>query len=151
MTSSNTYPSVTQELAPLFSDIAAIIQQSRQQVQLAVNSAMVHCYWHIGRLIVEHEQQGQARAAYGKHQLQTLSEQLTKEFGKGFDTSNLRNMRSFFLCFPKWDTVSHKLSWMHYRKLIRIENANARDWHQQEAIEQHWSARALERQIDKLY
>jgi hypothetical protein len=151
MTSSSAQPSVAQELAPLFSDIAAIIQQSRQQVQRAVNSAMVHCYWHIGRLIVEHEQQGQARAAYGKHQLQTLSEQLTKDFGKGVDTSNLRNMRSFFLCFPKWDAVSHKLSWTHYRKLIRIENANARDWYQQEAIGQHWSARALERQIDKLY
>jgi hypothetical protein len=65
MTSSNASPAVAQELAPLFSDIAAIIQQSRQQVQRAVNSAMVHCYWHIGRLIVEHEQQGQARAAYG--------------------------------------------------------------------------------------
>jgi hypothetical protein len=64
MTSSNTYPAVTQELAPLFSDIAAVIQQSRYQVQLEVNSVMVHCYWHIGRLIVEHEQQGQARAAY---------------------------------------------------------------------------------------
>jgi predicted nuclease of restriction endonuclease-like (RecB) superfamily len=151
MISSNDPPSVAQELSPLFSDIAAIIRQSRQQVRLAVNSAMVHCYWHIGRLIVEHEQQGQARAAYGKHQLQTLSEQLMKEFGKGFDTSNLRNMRSFFLCFPKWDAVSHKLSWTHYRKLIRIENPNARDWYQQEAIQQHWSARALERQIDKLY
>jgi len=52
----------------------ASIQQSRQQVQLAVNSAMVQCYWQIGRLIVEHEQQGQARAAYGKHQLEALSE-----------------------------------------------------------------------------
>lgn len=46
---------------------------------------MVHCYWHIGRLIVEHEQQGQARAAYGKRQLEALSEQLTWQFGKGFD------------------------------------------------------------------
>jgi hypothetical protein len=79
------------------------------------------------------------------------SEHLTTEFGKGFDTSNLRNMRSFFLCFSKWDAVSHKLSWTHYRKLIRIENLNARKWYQQEAIQQHWSARALERQIDKLY
>jgi hypothetical protein len=91
----------------------------------------------IGRLIVEHEQQGQARATYGKQQLQTLYEQLIAEFGKGFNARNLRNMRSFFLCFPKWDAVSHKLSWTHYRKLIRIENANARDWYQQEAIQQH--------------
>jgi predicted nuclease of restriction endonuclease-like (RecB) superfamily len=147
----NTNATLNDELAPLLTHIAAVIQQSRQQVQIAVNSVMVQCYWQIGRLIIEHEQQGQARAAYGKHQLQAISEHLTAEFGKGFDASNLRNMRSFYLCFPKWDAVSHKLSWTHYRKLIRIENPNSRDWYQKEAIEQHWSARALERQIDKLY
>jgi predicted nuclease of restriction endonuclease-like (RecB) superfamily len=147
----NTNATLSDELAPLLTHIAAVIQQSRQLVQQAVNSAMVQCYWQIGRLIVDHEQQGQARAAYGKHQLQALSEQLTAEFGKGFDASNLRNMRSFYLCFPKWDAVSHKLSWTHYRTLIRIENQNARSWYQQEAIEQHWSARGLERQIGKLY
>ncbi|WP_255360572.1 DUF1016 N-terminal domain-containing protein [Methylobacter sp. BBA5.1] len=64
-------------------------------------------------------------------------------------TSNLRNMR-FYFCFPNCDAVSHKLSWTHYRKLIRIENPNARIWYQKEAIEQHWSARALERQVNKL-
>lgn len=148
---SNAHPAIPTELAPLFSDIAVIVQQVRQQVQQAVNSAMVQCYWQIGRLIVEHEQQGQARAAYGKQQLQALSEYLTAEFGKGFDASNLRNMRSFYLCFPNCDAVSHKLSWTHYRKLIRIENPNARIWYQKEAIEQHWSARALERQVNKLY
>jgi predicted nuclease of restriction endonuclease-like (RecB) superfamily len=151
MTSSNDPPSVTQELAPLFSDIAAVIQQSRQQVQLAVNSAMVQCYWHIGRLIVEHEQQGQARATYGKRQLEVLSEQLTTEFGKGFDATNLRNMRRFYLMFPIRETVSLELSWSHYNVLARVENANARSWYQQEAIQQHWSVRALDRQISKLY
>jgi predicted nuclease of restriction endonuclease-like (RecB) superfamily len=120
-------------------------------VQQAVNSAMVQCYWEIGRLIVEHEQHGQTRAAYGKQQLQALSEQLTAEFGKGFDATNLRNMRGFYLCFPNCDAVRHKLSWTHYRTLIRIENPNARSWYQQEAIAQHWSARALDRQVNKLY
>jgi len=135
----------------LFRDIADIIRQARQQVRQAVNTAMVQSYWQIGHLIVEHEQQGQQRAAYGKQQLQQLSKQLTVEFGKGFDASNLRNMRSFYLCFPKCDAVSHKLSWTHYRKLIRIENPKARVWYQQEAIEQSWSVRALDRQISKLY
>ncbi|WP_232216318.1 DUF1016 N-terminal domain-containing protein [Methylobacter marinus] len=78
---SNAHPAIPTELAPLFSDIAVIVQQ----VQQAVNSAMVQCYWQIGRLIVEHEQQGQARAAYGKQQLQALSEYLTAVFSKGFD------------------------------------------------------------------
>lgn len=111
---SNSQPAVTQELMPLFSDIAAVIQQSRRQVQQTVNSAMVQCYWQIGRLIVEHEQQGQARAAYGKHQLQALSEFLTAEFGKGFDASNLRNMRSFYLCFPNCDALRHNLKYLPY-------------------------------------
>jgi len=124
---------------------------ARQQVQQAVNSAMVQCYWQIGRLIVEHEQQGQARAAYGKQQLQALSEQLTAEFGKGFDASNLRNMRRFYLTFQIQETVSLKLSWSHYNLLSRVENDKARAWYQQEAIQQCWSVRALERQIDKLY
>jgi hypothetical protein len=142
---------LSDELTPLLTHIAAVIQQSRQQVQFAVNSAMVHCYWQIGRLIVEHEQQGQARAAYGKQQLQVLSEQLTTKFGKGFDARNLRNMRAFFLAYPNWNAVRTELSWTHYRLLLRVDNLNARSWYQQEAIEQHWSARALERQIGKLY
>lgn len=147
----STNQAVTEDLAPLLSHIAAVIQQSRQQVQQAVNSAMVQCYWQIGRLIVEHEQQGQARAVYGKQQLQTLSEQLTAEFGKGFDARNLRNMRAFFLAYPNWNAVRTELSWTHYRTLLRVDNPDARDWYQREAAEQYWSARALERQIDKLY
>jgi len=135
----------------LLSAIRQIIEQARQWVHQTVNSEMVQAYWHIGRLIVEDEQQGQQRAAYGKQQLQQLSEQLTREFGKGFDASNLRNMRSFYLCFPNRDALRHKLSWTHYRLLIRIENPKAREWYQQEAMDQNWSARALERQIGVLY
>jgi predicted nuclease of restriction endonuclease-like (RecB) superfamily len=135
----------------LLSAIRQIIEQARQRVHQTVNSEMVQAYWHIGRLIVEDEQQGQQRAAYGKQQLQQLSEQLTREFGKGFDTSNLRNMRSFYLCFPNRDALRHKLSWTHYRLLIRIENPKAREWYLQEAMGQNWSARALERQIGVLY
>lgn len=135
----------------LLSDIRQIIEQARQRVYQTVNSEMVQAYWHIGRLIVEDEQQGQQRAAYGKQQLQQLSEQLTREFGKGFDASNLRNMRSFYLCFPNRDALRHKLSWTHYRLLIRVENPKAREWYLQEAMDQNWSARALERQIGVLY
>jgi predicted nuclease of restriction endonuclease-like (RecB) superfamily len=135
----------------LLSDIRQIIEQARQHVHQTVNSEMVQAYWHIGRLIVEDEQQGQQRAAYGKQQLQQLSEHLTREFGKGFDASNLRNMRSFYLCFPNRDALRHKLSWTHYRLLIRVENPKAREWYMQETMDQNWSARALERQIGVLY
>lgn len=135
----------------LLDDIRDVITHTRNTVYNAINSAMVQSYWEIGRLIVEEEQNGQARAQYGKQLLKQLSVQLTEEFGKGFDSSNLRNMRSFYVSFPKCDALSHALSWTHYRLLIRIENTQAREWYMQTAIEHHWSARALERQIGVLY
>lgn len=135
----------------LVTEVRALIQTARQQVAQVVNSAMVQTYWQIGRLIVEDEQQGEARAAYGKQQLQRLSEELTQEFGKGFDVSNLRNMRRFYEAFPKRDALRPELSWTHYRTLIRIENSQAREWYMAEAASQQWSSRALERQISTLY
>lgn len=117
----------------LYVAITSVIQQARQQVKQAVNQQMVQAYWHIGRLIVEQEQQGQVRAEYGTQQLNQLSMRLQSEFGKGFDVTNLRNMRQFYLTFPKRDALRLELSWTHYRSLIRIENAAARDWYADEA------------------
>jgi predicted nuclease of restriction endonuclease-like (RecB) superfamily len=142
------------QIAPqnlLLQAIRELVQQARQQVARSVNSAMVQTYWHIGRLIVEDEQQGEARAEYGAQQLEQLSTRLTEEFGKGFDVTNLRTMRRFYQAFPIRDAVSPELSWTHYRYLIRLENPSAREWYAQEAITQGWSARALERQIGVLY
>ena len=135
----------------LYSAIAEVIQQARQQVKQAVNQQMVQAYWHIGRLIVEEEQQGNERAEYGKQQLTQLSQRLQDEFGKGFDITNLRNMRRFYLAFPIRETLSLELSWSHYNLLARIENAAARSWYMSEAAQQNWSVRALERQIGVLY
>lgn len=135
----------------LYTAIADVIEQARQQVKQTVNHQIVQAYWHIGRLIVEQEQQGQDRAEYGRKQLKLLSERLQKEFGKGFDVGNLRNMRQFYLTFPKHYAVRSALSWTHYRKLMRIENPVAREWYANEAATQNWSARALERQIGVLY
>jgi predicted nuclease of restriction endonuclease-like (RecB) superfamily len=135
----------------LYTAIAEVIQQARQQVKRSVNQQMVQAYWLIGQLIVEQEQQGQERAEYGKQQLSQLSMRLQNEFGKGFDVTNLRNMRQFYLTFPKRDALRLELSWTHYRSLIRIENPIARDWYASEAVTQNWSVRALERQIGVLY
>lgn len=121
----------------LLQAIRGVLVQARSQLQQTVNQAMVQTYWQVGRLIVEHEQQGKARAEYGKQQLQTLSEQLTTEFGRGFDVRNLRNMRAYYLAFPKRNAVRTELNWTHYRRLIRIENLKARDWYMQEAINQN--------------
>ena len=135
----------------LLNNIRTLLVEGRKQVAQAVNTTMVQTYWQIGRLIVEGEQQGETRAEYGKQVLKSLSVSLTEEFGKGFDTSNLRNMRLFYLAFPNCDALRHNLSWTHYRTLTRIENESARHWYMNEAIEQSWSARALERQIGTLY
>ena len=140
-----------QNLASLVEPIAQIIEQARGQVRQAVNSAMVHSYWHIGEMIVEHEQQGASRAEYGTQQLKTLSMQLTERLGKGFDVTNLRNMRAFYQAFSNRDALRPELSWTHYRSLLRIDNPSAREWYLHEAISQNWSARALDRQISKLY
>ena len=135
----------------LLANVRELLNQSRMQVFTAVNTAIVQTYWQIGHLIVEDEQQGEARAGYGKHVLKQLSESLTREFGKGFDIRNLRNMRQFYLTFPNRNAVRTELSWTHYRTLVRIDNTPARDWYMNEAIEQGWSARALDRQIGALY
>lgn len=136
---------------PLLAAVRQLLSQSRRQLQQAINSTMVQTYWQVGQLIVEDEQQGEARAEYGKQVLQQLSLSLSAEFGKGFDLTNLRRMRAFYLVFPIRDTVCLELSWSHYRALIRLDNEQARAWYLQEAITQGWSARALDRQIGTLY
>ena len=112
---------------------------------------MVTAYWNIGRLIVEDEQQGSTRAEYGKAVLADLSVRLTEEFGKGFTEANLRNMRQFYQCFPNCYALRSELTWTHYRLLIRVQDEDARQWYMNEAAEQTWSSRQLDRQISVLY
>ncbi|AOW09757.1 PDDEXK nuclease domain-containing protein [Flavobacterium gilvum] len=90
----------------LFSQVAELLQNARQQVLRTVNSTMVYAYFEIGRMIVEEEQNGKDRAEYGKQLLKGLSEQLTNEFGKGFSVVNLENMRKFYLAYSISETVS---------------------------------------------
>lgn len=141
----------TPEIPELLTAIRSILNQARTQLQQTVNYTMVQTYWNVGRLIVEHEQKGKSRANYGQQQIKALSEQLRQEFGKGFNERNLRNMRSFYLLYPIWQTVSAKLSWSHYCVLFRVEKQKAREWYLREAIDHAWTVRALDRQIDKLY
>jgi predicted nuclease of restriction endonuclease-like (RecB) superfamily len=135
----------------LYEKIAALITVARGRVRSVVNQAMVMTYWQVGQCIVEDEQQGQARAEYGKAVLENLAEQLTVEFGKGFEVRNLRNMRQFYLLFPNWNAVRSDLSWTHYRLLLKVENKVARDWYMTEAATEGWSTRSLERQINSFY
>ena len=135
----------------LLSNLRDLIQQGRQRALRAVDMVQVKTCWEMGRHIVEFEQGGAGRAAYGQKLLSQLAEVLTREFGKGFDASNLRYMRLFFQAFPKCDALRHELSWTHYRMLLRVEYEAARHWYMHEAAAQNWSSRALDRQIGTLY
>lgn len=138
-------------LGGLLEALRVLIRDGRHRALRAVDMVQVQTCWEIGRHIVEFEQGGEARAAYGKRLLPALAEGLTREFGKGFDASNLRYMRLFYKAFPIRDALRHELSWTHYRTLLRVESGTARSWYMQEAAGQGWSARALDRQISTLY
>ena len=134
----------------LFRSIKEIVLQSRQRIFRVANSALLESYWQIGRLIVEEEQNGEVKAAYGKGLLKNLTEQLTLEFGKGFDYTNLTNMRKFFLAFPILDALRQELSWTHYRLLSRLESEEQRCYYLKESITNNWNSRTLQRQINSL-
>ena len=135
----------------IYSEIKETLLLSRNQAYSAVNFAMVQAYWHIGRIIVEHEQNGNVRADYGKAILQELSSRLTKDFGKGFSVRTLQQMKKFYVMFPNTNALRSQLTWTHYRLLLSVENEQARQWYMDEAIASAWSSRQLERQISTLY
>lgn len=90
----------------LYSRIAQIIALARQKVASTVNLTMVHTYFEIGRMIVEEEQQGKERAAYGKAVLKALSVKLLATFGKGFSVDNLERMKKFYLVYSPYISAS---------------------------------------------
>jgi predicted nuclease of restriction endonuclease-like (RecB) superfamily len=138
-------------MGELLANLRMVIQESRQQALRAVDVVQVRTCWLVGRHIVEFEQGGAARAAYGRALLPQLATHLTTEFGKGFDASNLYKMSQFYRLFPILDALRLELSWTHYRLLLRVENKDARSWYMTEAAKQNWNTRALERQISTLY
>lgn len=135
----------------LIGSIAAIIAESRSIAYSSNNAILLKMYWEIGRLIVEDEQEGRYKAAYGKSILKNLSKQLTLEFGKGFDERNLNNIRAFYLAFPIWNAVRTKLSWTHYRILSRIDKPDSRNSYIQLASDGNWDTRTLQRNIASQY
>lgn len=155
-------PSYKGEEKFLVNDLKTIVSKARSKAFAAVNYSLVERNWRIGKRIVEEEQNGEARAEYGKHIIEVASAALTEEFGKGFSETNLINFKKFFLLFKELEihqTVSeefrkqvlHLLPWSHYERLIRIEDKQARDWYAKEAFEQSWSYRTLSRNINTLY
>lgn len=146
-------------------NVSAVLENARKNAKTAVNLSMVYAYYEIGRMIVEEEQQGENRAAYGKRLLQELSEHLTKLYGKGFSVGNLKNIRQFYKVYstdqigetvfsqfenlPSVDTGrKFFLSWSHYLKLMRISNVDERHFYEIESVKNDWSLSELKRQYD---
>ena len=141
---------VDSKVQVICSRIKVVLEAARNNAYRAVNFAMVKAYWQVGKIIVEEEQRGRKRAGYGKYLLRSISQQLSSEYGKGFDESNLRNMRSFYGAFPKCDALRHELTWTHYRLLLRMRKKKARGFYAAETIDNNWSTRELKRQINSL-
>ncbi len=134
----------------VYQRIRSVLAEARGRAHRAVNFAMVQAYWEIGRIIVEEEQRGQERAEYGKSLLQGLSGRLTRDFGSGFTVTNLKYMRQFYRTFEIGHAVRGELTWTHYRLLLGVDKADIRKFYMNEAINNNWSTRELERQMSSL-
>ena len=132
----------------MIEEIKDVIINSRNKIAYEVNNTMLLAYWNVGRIIVENEQNGNIKAEYGKQVLKELSKELRKTFGSGFSVSNLFNMRKLYVTYPKFQTLSRKLSWSHYCELLSIEDDDARNFYEKECINSNWSVRELKRQLE---
>jgi hypothetical protein len=142
-------------------DIVELLQSARQATARTVNVIMTTTYWEIGRRIVEFEQGGKGRAAYGEALMQRLASDLTHQFGRGFSRQNLQQMRLFYLAWPPGlicQTPSGKsgnlnlgerfpLPWSAYVRLLSVHAPEARQFYETEALRAGWSVRQLDRQI----
>ena len=147
-----------------------LIQYARKIAVNQVNIVQLMTYYALGRWIVEEQQAGEHRAGYGKRVIQTLSNRLNAEFGRGFSVDTLENTRKFYLCYQNRisETLFRKftekkseavfrildeplpftLSWSHYLQLMRIKNEDERRFYEIEATESAWSLRTLQRQYN---
>ena len=132
----------------MIEQIKQVMGQARANVAKVVNNELITAYWNIGRIIVEHEQENNERAAYGKQTLKELSKVLTEEFGKGFSVSNLQFMRRFYQTYQIQQTLSVKLSWSHYCELLLISEDDKRSFYEKECVNAGWSVRELKRQME---
>ncbi len=135
----------------LLSEIRSILNAAKRNIVREVNAQIVHAYWQIGKYIVEYEQGGAQRAEYDKGLIKYLSIRLTNEFGAGFTEGNLRYMRQFYQEFPIRHALSDKLTWTHYRTILKVQDETARNFYINECISEQWSVRQLERQINTMY
>lgn len=134
-------------LQPLIDSIAQVIQEARSHLAKQINSTMTNAYWQIGKYIVEYEQGGQAKVAYGESTLRELSIRLTARYGRGYSRPNLVNMRKFYLMYPNCQSVSDIFSWSHICLLMQATDDLERSFYEKECLAQKWDVRTLQRQM----
>ena len=130
----------------LVTRISDVYTTGRVRAEQAVNAHITATYWQIGHDIVEFEQDGKARAEYGKALLKNLARDLTLRHGKGFSHSNLVRMRLLYVEYPISAKPSHLLSWSHYVELLKVDDLLERSFYEQQAIREKWSVPELQRQ-----
>jgi len=130
------------------SDIRDIIETAKINAVRSVDFQRVIMYWRLGERIVVEEQQGKARAEYGTYLLRNLSDELVPEYGSGFSVRQLERARQFYRIFPIASALRAQFNWYQYKLLIQIDNADKREYYEQEALHNVWTGRQLERQIN---
>jgi hypothetical protein len=125
----------------LRASIGELLAQGRNNAARQINTVLLHTYWHVGKHIVEFEQNGMDRAKYGTALVNTLSKDLTLKFGKGFSRSNLKNIRNFYLTFSKSQTLSDFLSWSHYVEVLKLDDTLEQQFYIKQCEQENWSVR----------
>lgn len=138
----------------LVADVRNIIEEGRRHAFAAVGQVAILTYWNVGRRIVEEEQQGYARASYGKGLIPALADRLSTEYGSGYGRRNLAYYRKFFLEFRDPEilhTRVQNLNWSHIRRILSVSNPEAREWYLKTAADDMWSVKTLDRNISTQY
>ena len=131
-------------------EIKQIIDSARANAVRSVDLCRVQMYWNIGKRIFEKEQQGKERADYGSYLIKNLSKRITPDYGSGFSVRQLEMCRQFYRTYPIANTVCSQLNWSQYKLLIAIPDTDKRKYYQLEAVNNGWTKRELERQINSL-
>ena len=134
----------------LYNDVRNIILNARTAAIRSVDFERVMMYWRLGERIFVEEQQGKERADYGEYLIKNLAKNIEPEFGSGFGIRQLERARQFYRTYPIASAVRTQFNWSQYRLLIAIDDAHKREYYELEALNNAWTGRELERQINSL-
>ena len=133
-----------------YTEIRQIIETSRTNAIRSIDFSRVQMYWLLGKRIFEEEQQGKDRADYGTYLIRNLAEELMPTYGSGFSVRQLEQSRRFYRMYPIANALRSQLNWTQYRLLIQIEDPYKREYYELESVNNAWTARETERQINAM-